>query len=220
MNKQQNTTNCPLCSTRSNPFCADRKRDYLLCPNCNLIFVPKKDLLSPLKEKSRYDLHQNDSTDPGYRAFLNRLFRPLESKLDSGARGLDFGCGPSPTLSLLFEEAGYDCAIYDLYYANDPAVLNQTYDFLTCSETMEHMYRPGEEFARFVQLIKPGGWIAIMTQLHDQTPIPFNRWHYKDDDTHVCFFSKKSFQTLEKDHGLHLEFHSDNVILFQSLKTS
>lgn len=216
MTKQENNSNCPLCDHTPEHFCRDRNRDYLRCPRCDLIFVPEKDLLSPAEEKSRYDFHQNDPTDSRYRNFLNRLFQPLENKLKPGARGLDFGCGPGPTLSLMFEEAGYDCAIYDLYYANDPAVFNEQYDFLTCSETMEHMVRPGEEFERFVSLVKPGGWIGIMTQLHDEAPVPFERWHYKDDETHVCFFSKKSFQTLEKTYDLRLELHSDSVVLFQT----
>jgi len=216
MTKQENKSNCPLCAHLPECFCSDRNRDYLRCPHCDLVFVPEKNLLSPAEEKSRYDFHQNDPTDSRYRNFLNRLFQPLEKKLSPGARGLDFGCGPGPTLSLMFEEAGYDCAIYDIYYANDPTVLDEQYDFLTCSETMEHMYRPGQEFERFIELVKPGGWIAIMTQLYDEAPVPFERWHYKDDDTHVCFFSKKSFQTLEKSYGLHLEFHSDSVILFQA----
>ncbi|QHI68832.1 class I SAM-dependent methyltransferase [Tichowtungia aerotolerans] len=216
MTKQENTSNCPLCNALSDPFCADRTREYLRCPCCDLIFVPPKLRLSMEAEKARYDLHQNDSADSGYRKFMNRLFQPLEKKLSPGAGGLDFGCGPGPTLSLMFEEAGYPCAIYDLHYANDPSVFERQYDFLTCSETMEHMYRPREEFKRFLTLVKPGGWIGIMTQLHDHAPVPFERWHYKNDDTHVCFFSTQTFQWLEKTYSLHLEFHSDNVILILS----
>ena len=218
MKTPENTSTCPLCDHLPECFCKDRSRDYLRCPHCDLVFVPDTQRLTPDEEKSRYDFHQNDPADSRYRNFLNRLFQPLENKLDPGARGLDFGCGPGPTLSLMFEEAGYDCAVYDAFYANDPSVLEQQYDFLTCSETMEHMFRPGEEFERFVRLMKPGGWIGIMTQLHDEAPVPFERWHYKDDDTHVCFFSKQSFQTLEKTYGLCVEFHSDSVVLFQTLK--
>jgi len=215
MTKPENPSNCPLCDAQPETFCSDRSRDYLRCPECDLIFVPDAYRLAPDEEKSRYDFHQNDPNDFRYRQFLNRLFHPLENKLTPGSHGLDFGCGPGPTLSIMFEEAGYNCSVYDVYYANDPKVLNEQYDFLTCSETMEHMYRPGEEFGRFVELVKPGGWIGIMTQLHDEAPAPFERWHYKDDDTHVCFFSKQSFQTLEKKYGLHLEFHSDSVVLLQ-----
>ncbi len=216
MTKQETSTNCPLCSSKANPFVRDRTRDYLRCPICDLVFVPKTHHLSPDEEKSRYDFHQNDPNDSRYRNFLNRLFQPLEKKLEPGACGLDFGCGPGPTLSVMFEEAGYECAVYDLHYADDPSVFEKKYDFLTCSETMEHLYEPREEFERFLKLVKPGGWIGIMTQLHDEAPVPFERWHYKDDDTHVCFFSKKTFQTLEKTYGLRVEFHANSVILFQA----
>ena len=192
MTTLENTTNCPLCKTQAPTYCTDRNRDYLRCPHCDLVFVPPNYLLSHDEEKKRYDFHQNDPNDSRYRTFLIRLFAPIEAKLSPGARGLDFGCGPGPTLSLMLEEAGYPCAIYDSHYADHPDVLTTQYDFLTCSETLEHMYRPREEFERFLTLVKPGGWIGIMTQQHDTAPVPFDRWHYKDDDTHVCFFSKKN----------------------------
>ncbi|OGV46348.1 MAG: hypothetical protein A2X46_18640 [Lentisphaerae bacterium GWF2_57_35] len=208
---------CPLCGSRSaEPFHRDRKRDYFRCLSCDLVFVPLEQQVSPEQEKARYDLHRNTAFDPGYRAFLSRLFQPLETKLLPGARGLDFGCGPTPTLSLLFQEAGYRCDNYDLHYANDPAVLEQKYDFLTCSETLEHLVRPREEFERFLRLVKPGGWIGIMTQLREPEFTPFGDWFYKDDATHIGFFSRQVFQTLEKAYGLRLEFHPDSVMLFQT----
>lgn len=216
MTKQQ----CPLCcSEKPAPFCTDRRRAFFQCSECDLIFVSPDDRLPPGEEKKRYDLHQNDPADSNYRNFLNRLFQPLEKKLRPGSYGLDFGSGPGPTLSVMFEEAGHACENYDLHYANDPALLERPYDFLVCSETMEHLYRPGEEFKRFLKLVKPGGWMGIMTQFHDEAPVPFQRWHYKDDDTHVCFFSKKSFQALEKIYRLSAEFHPNCVVLFQNRKT-
>ena len=218
MTKQENTTHCPLCTHAADAFLRDRTREYLRCPQCDLIFVPPEFHLAPEAEKSRYDHHQNDPADSNYRKFLSRLFQPLQKKLTPGTRGLDFGCGPGPTLSVMLEEAGYECAVYDLHYANDPSVFEDQYDFIACSETMEHLYRPREEFERFLRLVKPGGWVGIMTQLHDEAPVPFEKWFYKDDDTHVCFFSKKSFQTLEKTYGLRLEFHPDGVMLFQQMR--
>jgi len=50
------------------------------------------------------------SADPRYRRFLARLAEPLIAHLPKGARGLDFGCGPGPTLSLMLREAGFACA--------------------------------------------------------------------------------------------------------------
>lgn len=225
MTKQRPSTACPLCANGApEPFHRDRRRDYCRCPQCDLVFVPPEFHLAPEKERARYDCHRNTPTDPGYRAFLNRLFQPLRKKLRPGARGLDFGCGRTSTLSVLFEEAGHPCADYDRYYASDPAVLEGNYDFLACSETMEHFTRPREEFARFLQLVKPGGWIGIMTQLRDEAP-PFEKWFYKDDATHVGFYSRKTFRELARRaasggdvHGLRVEFHPGSVVLFQRLR--
>lgn len=216
MKNSSQATLCPLCESEAAAFTQDRTRSYLRCPICDLTFVPPDLHLSMQEEKSRYDLHQNNPADSGYRTFLGRLFHPMEHRLAPGARGLDFGCGPGPTLSLMFEEAGYTCAVYDPFYANNPAVLETQYDFLTCSETMEHMVHPREEFERFLTLVKPGGWIGIMTQLHNEAPVPFERWHYKDDDTHICFFSRQTFQWLEKTYDLRVEFHPKGVVLFQT----
>jgi len=218
MTKQESIPACPLCAHgATEPFYRDRKREFFQCPECDLVFVPPEFHLLPEAEKSRYDFHSQSLEDSGYRAFLNRLFQPLEGKLTPGAHGLDFGCGQEPTLSVLFEEAGFTCANYDLHFANDPAVLEKQYDFLTCSETMEHFQDPREEFERFLRLVKPGGWIGIMTQLRDEAP-PFSTWFYKDDATHLCFFSRKTFRWLETRHGLHLESQPDGVTLFRQLR--
>jgi len=209
--------NCPLChQIEIEIFQRDRLREYLRCPKCDLIFVPERYHLSPQEEKSRYDFHQNDPNDSRYRTFLTPLFQALEHQLQKGAHGLDFGCGPGPTLSVMFAEAGYPCSTYDLYYARNCAVFKEKYDFLTCSEAMEHFRRPRTEFERFLKVVKPGGWMGIMTQLHDEAPVPFERWHYKKDDTHICFFSRRTFQTLGETYRLHVEFHAHNVILFRN----
>lgn len=216
MTKQESIPNCPLCTNSATElFHRDRKRSYFLCPQCDLVFVPPEFHLTPEEEKARYDFHRQDLTDSGYRQFLTRLFRPLEKKLSSGARGLDFGSGRSPTLSVLFEEAGYACEDYDLHFAVDPVMLADQYDFLACSETMEHLARPREEFERFLRMVKPGGWIGIMTQLRNQAP-PFEKWFYKNDATHICFFSRRTFEWLGETCGLHTEFYPDSVVLFQT----
>ena len=220
MTKQDSIPVCPLCASKATElFYRDQKREFFQCLECDLVFVPPEFHLSLEAEKARYDFHSHSLEDFGYRKFLNRLFQPLETKLPLGARGLDFGCGREPTLSVLFEEVGFPCANYDLHYFNDPTVLETQYDFLTCSETMEHFQNPRAEFERFLRLVKPGGWIGIMTQLRNDAP-PFEKWFYKDDATHVCFFSRKTFQWLENAYGLKLEFHSDSVMLFSVAENS
>lgn len=215
MKKPESVNPCPCCTGGAvEPFYRDRKREFFHCLRCDLVFVPPEFHLSPAEEKTRYEFHSQSLADSGYRGFLNRLFQPLTRKLPPGARGLDFGCGQTPTLSVLFEEAGHPCADYDLHFVNDPEVLEQQYDFLTCSETVEHFVRPREEFERFLQLVTPGGWIGIMTQLRDEAP-PFEKWFYKDDATHLCFFSRKTFEWLGAAAGLQPEFHPGGVVLFR-----
>lgn len=215
MSEEKTASACPLCLCGETlPFWRDRTRAYLHCPRCDLVFVPESYHLPSEEEKARYDLHQNDPDQAGYRRFLSRLYRPMKTKIAPGAQGLDFGCGPGPTLSVMFEEADYACSVYDLYYAPDQRVFETQYDFLTCSETMEHFSRPHDEFEQFLRLVRPGGWIGIMTQLRDAAP-SFAHWHYKDDDTHVGFYSRATFEFLAGMYGLGLEFHPDSVILMQ-----
>lgn len=207
---------CPLCSSQKlADFPGDARRTYYRCQNCALIFVDRAHLLSAEDEKERYELHQNSPQDAGYRAFLARLAGPLASRLgDPPLQGLDFGCGPGPTLPVIMEEMGYSMAKYDPFFFPDPAVLDQQYDFVTCTEAIEHFYDPASEWERLVSLVKPGGWLGVMTQLVT-AETSFASWYYVDDRTHVSFFSRETFLFLCKRDGLQVEFIGSNVILIQ-----
>jgi len=214
-------TTCPLCaSLDSRHFHRDRRRDYFRCVSCRLVFVPPGQHLSPAQEKAVYDQHQNRPDDPAYRRFLSRLFEPLAQRLAPGARGLDFGAGPGPTLSVMFEEAGYPMTIYDPYYAADSSVLvrrnEPSYDFITATEVAEHLAAPGREFARLVTLLPEGGWLGLMTKRVNSEEA-FARWHYILDPTHICFFSEASFEWLAQRLGMHVEFPAADVALLQKL---
>lgn len=206
---------CPLClSQDASLFVEEPARSYHRCPQCSLIFVPARYHLSPLEEKKRYDLHENNPDDPRYREFLNQLVLPLASRLPKGAKGLDFGSGPGPTMSLMFSELGFLTTNYDPFYANDPDVLERTYDFLACSETMEHFYDPKREWDIFMRIVKKGGWIGVMTKLLEEV-VDFSSWHYKQEATHVGFYSKKTFQWLADRYGLKAHFFGKTVVIFQ-----
>ena len=187
---------CPLChSVDIVAYHADKAREYLTCPVCALVFVPAAQHLSRADEKAQYDQHDNRPDDPGYRRFLSRLYEPLNQRLKPGSRGLDVGCGPGPTLSVMFEEAGHHVALYDPYYAPDQSVLAAAYDFITLTEVVEHMSAPGRELDRLWSLLVPGGQLGIMTKrVRDRAA--FATWHYITDPTHISFFSETTFQWL------------------------
>ena len=207
---------CPLCNyPQTNDFYSGPRRVYYRCPQCGLIFVAREHLLTSEAEKARYDLHQNDPEDPGYRQFLQQFTQPLLDHLDPPPlKGLDFGSGPQPVLAQMLEAQGYQMAVYDPFYAPDKEALKSTYDFVTCTETIEHFYEPAKEWALLVSLIKPGGWLGIMTQLVEH-PETFADMHYITDATHVSFYSWHTFRFLaERDH-LRVKFIDDRIILFQ-----
>ncbi len=189
---------CPLCNSFDTYwYHEDRWRQYIKCGQCALIFVSHKYHLSAKKEKARYDLHNNDRNDPEYRSFLMQILDPLVEIVPVGNRGLDFGSGPEPVLTQMFRERGYAINCYDPYYANKTRVLEEIYDFLVCCETAEHFAKPREEWERFKKLVKPGGVIAIKTELMHENR-DFTKWHYIRDETHLCFYSAVTIEQLCK----------------------
>lgn len=208
--------NCPLCESAPAPeFCRDARRRYFQCGECALIFADPASLPTPEEERAIYDRHQNNPADPGYRQFLSRLARPLTRRLTKkGLHGLDFGSGPGPTLSVMLEETGYKMSVYDPLYAPDASVLDRRYDFVTCTEAIEHFHTPAREWRLLLGLVKPGGWLGIMTRLVPESG-DFASWHYKNDPTHVSFFSRATFRRLAEHDHLSCEFIGEDVILLK-----
>lgn len=206
---------CILCkSPKTKPFIEADGYVYLNCTTCDLIFVKPGQRLDAAEEKSRYDQHENEPDDPHYREFLNQLYDPLQKLLKPGSHGLDFGSGPGPTLSVMFEEAGHKMNIYDPFYAPDPAVFERQYDFITTTETAEHLFDPGREFERLWNCLKPGGFLGVMTKF-SPSPSRFRNWHYRRDDTHVAFYSERTFQWMARQWNASLKLIGDRVAIFQ-----
>jgi len=208
---------CPLCQASDGELFYQDSRDYFRCSICSLVFLPPRQFLPPEQEKAVYDLHENSADDPGYRRFLRRLFEPVSQLLAPNSTGLDFGSGPGPTLSVMFEEAGHTMRIYDPYYAPDAEWLQQQYDFITASEVVEHLHQPREEIDRLWSCLKPNGVFGIMTKrVLDR--YAFSRWHYKNDSTHVCFFSTETFMWLADYWGAELTVVGKDVVVFRKVR--
>ncbi|MCC5813086.1 MAG: methyltransferase domain-containing protein [Ectothiorhodospiraceae bacterium] len=206
---------CTLCGAGSQlRFAVVRGADYLRCPRCDLVWLAAAHRLDREAEREYYDTHENNPHDPGYRAFLNRLVEPLAARLPAGARGLDYGSGPGPTLSVMLEELGFPMRLYDPCFAPDTSVLQSSYDFVTCTETAEHFFRPDREFALLDGLLKPGGLLGLMTGIrlphHD-----FQTWHYVRDPTHVSFYSPRTLEWIAAHHCWELELPSKDVAIFR-----
>lgn len=191
-------------------------RALLDCPVCGLLLAPPSERLGAEEERARYETHENDPTDPRYRAFLDRLARPLAERLAPGARGLDYGSGPGPTLSLMMTERGFPTVDWDPFFAPDPAPLEAgPYDFVTCTETAEHFFEPGREFQRLAELIRPGGWLGIMTDPVPGEEIPPN-WYYLRDPTHVAFYRERTLTWIAARFEWAMERPERRIILYRT----
>ncbi len=105
-------------------------------------------------------------------------------------------------------------ALHDPFFHPNPEAMDRTYDFVTCTETAEHFHRPADEFARLMSLVRPAGWLAIMTCFQtDDTQ--FANWHYRRDPTHVVFYREETLRFLAAACGWHCEVPVKNVALMQ-----
>lgn len=189
---------CPVClEPAPRLFIEVEGRDYRRCDTCEATFLVPAQRPSAAAERAEYRLHRNDPADARYRRFLARLAEPLCARLAAGSAGLDYGCGPGPALADMLRAAGHAVRLYDPLFAPDTGVLAQTYDFVTCTEVAEHFHDPATEFARLDALLRPGGWLGIMTcfQTDDAR---FAGWHYRRDPTHVVFYRESTFRFLAR----------------------
>jgi SAM-dependent methyltransferase len=204
---------CPLCASgATRRYCADSRGEYLLCQVCALVFMHPADRLTPMAEILRYYEHENDGSDPRYVGFLRRLADPLRDRLAPGACGLDFGCGPVPALAELLTAQGFPTVAFDPLFRPDDALLQAQYDFVACSEVVEHLHQPGLVFQQLASLLRPDGVIGVMTRFRG-TEAPFADWWYRRDPTHVCFFSEPTMRWIAQRHGWSVAFPAPNVTL-------
>lgn len=190
------------------------ERDYWRCEGCGATFLDARHWLNAEDECAQYMTHENRSDDPGYREFLDHLAIPLCDELAAGQSGLDYGCGPVPVLAMMLEEAGHTMRHYDPFFHDDTQALEHRYDFLTLSETAEHFFHPAQEFDRLDGLLKPGGWLAVMTcfQTDDAR---FANWHYRRDPTHVVFYAERTFEVIAAERGWSCRFPAKDIALMQ-----
>ncbi|GIU40092.1 2-polyprenyl-3-methyl-5-hydroxy-6-metoxy-1,4-benzoquinol methylase [Shewanella sairae] len=205
---------CPLCQQPNLlAFYKDKLREYQRCSHCQLVSVPANYYLNATDEKAIYDKHQNNSDDLGYRKFLSRALGPILERVTQEAQGLDFGCGPGPTISVMAAEKGIRIENYDLYYCNEPNKLDNQYDFVICTEVIEHVADAKSLLETFARLLKPGGLLSIMTKRAGDLEA-FRNWHYKGDPTHINFYSTATFEWIAGHFDWTLEVIGNDVVLF------
>lgn len=211
---------CPLCRNPDILKHFDLKvkqgnsRTYFQCQKCEIVYLDPEFHLSPVKEKAVYDCHNNSPENDGYVRFLKRLADPLSLKLSKHSSGLDFGCGPGPTMQSILADKGFNVCNYDPFYFPDRNLLKNKYDFVTCTEVIEHFYNPYKEFLRINRLLKKkGSYLGLMTQLLPEG-MNFKDWWYLRDPTHVVIYSERTFMWISKWMGWKIEIPENGVVIY------
>ena len=188
---------CSLCNCTTRKFESINDRDYVQCMNCKAILLSSEFFLSPQEEKQRYSLHNNDITDPRYINFVNPIVEHVTLDFTPEAKGLDFGCGTGPVITSELTKKGFKVKLYDPYFKPDTNVLEKKFDFIVCCEVMEHFQNPIREFRLLRALLKENGKLYCKTEMWEQS-MDFNLWHYKNDPTHVIFYSAETLKWIQE----------------------
>ncbi|WP_440903038.1 class I SAM-dependent methyltransferase [Catenovulum sp. SX2] len=207
---------CPLCCSLDTHFYhQDKRRSYLQCRHCQLVFVPQQFHLSAQAEKAEYDKHDNSIADLGYQKFLSRTWAPLKARLNqqvpADIQGLDFGCGEGAVLSQMAKADGFSVLNYDLYYFPQTEVLQRKYQFITATEVIEHIADAHSVWSLLDRLLDNQGVLAVMTKRVLDTQA-FATWHYKNDLTHICFYSEFTFAYLASKFNWTFEIIDKDVV--------
>ena len=206
---------CLLCYNDSNEI----HSDVYECTHCHLVFKNPEVFLDKEAEEARYSNHENTIEDQGYVDFLNRLLLPLKTFIRAPFQGLDYGCGPGPTLSVLLEKEGGEMENYDpIFFPDAHLLLPDFYNVVTSTEVVEHFKHPHYDWKKLIELVSEGGYLGIMTQFYS-SKIDYLNWWYKNDPTHVVFYQQETLHYIAKEHDLEIVYNDEkSVVIFKKLQ--
>ncbi len=187
-------------------------REFSVCHTCGYVQVNPQQILSIMDEGKRYLLHENSSGDPRYEEYLRPMVDLVLCRTAISTLGIDIGSGKEKVLEILLLAKGRRVVSYDLYFHPEENLLKNSYDFLICSETLEHFRDPRAELQRFSKLVKKGGPLFFRTSFFNASR-KFTDWHYQRDPTHIGFFSEKTFFWMEKEFGWKMDLMQDPFVV-------
>ncbi len=193
--------NCPKCKS-SYFFLTSNNSKYMKCRRCgygSTSIAPTYD--SYHDERYSYQKRRTEKNDP----LIALLFKNIEIEKDDYV--LDYGCGAGDLLACLATRtshvSGSDINItkakgrfpnlnlikQETFYL--PAIKNNTFDFISDVNVIEHISDFEGMLAELQRVLKPKGKIFITTY---DTNFPLHR--ILNDPTHVIEWSQKDFARL------------------------
>lgn len=203
-------------------------RTYFRCGFCDGIFLDPQYRLEPENEKNRYKLHNNSLENAGYRLYLEKFLDSICSFPAIHGAGFndrwkifDYGSGPEPSFIRLLRERGFDARGRDPFFAPETPCFEGGADLVTCLEVAEHFAAPVSDFVLMAECVRSGGFLAVGTHLlsslsvagsvqvqgsgessADKVSAEFASWWYRQDPTHISFYSEKALRIAAGKAGL------------------
>ena len=206
---------CTVC--KNNKIVSYAEIDNLLywkCQVCEAILLDSKHFITSKSEKKHYLKHNNNIDDNGYKDFLLRLINPIRNKIFIDDIGLDYGCGYAPALAHILRQDGYKVELYDPFFFPNKSVFLRKFNFIICTEVIEHFFNPNQEFEKIDNMLPKNSFLAIMTTFIPKDNL-FESWYYRRDPTHVVFYNKKTFEIIASQRNWVTEYPEKNVVIFK-----
>lgn len=187
---------CRLCSTPATILFKD-SRSFYFCGTCGLIFTD-----CPLTNEDKIKHYQSQfDNDFNWKAEA-KGFEPLFHKNSGDYRIFDYGSG-SGKLGSALRDLGYDVDCYEPMFDGEFTSRNLygKYDFIILNEVIEHIENLKSVLTDIHYLLGSNGRALIKTFLTDEiindpsnASDIFANWWYKNDMTHISFFSLITFE--------------------------
>jgi 2-polyprenyl-3-methyl-5-hydroxy-6-metoxy-1,4-benzoquinol methylase len=211
---------CILCHGKADWFCNYFKKQvhFYKCSNCKSIFKDNSVFPDLTSEKLRYLTHNNNVEDENYQAFVSPITNAVVKHFSEDKIGLDYGCGTGPVAAHVLKLKGYEIVLYDPFFYPDENYDQQKYDFIICCEVMEHFHKPDKEFRLLKSLLKEEGRLYCKTsQISDHISVQeFKDWHYKNDPTHVFFYTPSALEYIKTNMGFRSLNFDKKLITFNA----
>ncbi len=205
--------NCPLCDT----YLQNRAdTSFFKCPCCGAYVKDKTLYIDAAKEKAVYEKHHNDVNDIRYQKFTAPITDLLLENFTPEHLGLDYGCGTGPVIAKMLSDRSYQITCYDPFFYPSEAYLDQQYDFIYSCEVFEHFHQPKQEIQKLLSLLKPGGWLLVMTHIFDEQT-RFENWYYRLDHTHVFIYTPKTLNFIASHFNLKVVKLGERLVVFENL---
>jgi SAM-dependent methyltransferase len=187
---------------------------YAECPACGTLQLPDPHWLD--RAYSRRPVPDPDWGALARGLFLRRIVRRLRAcgLLTRRPRALDYGAGKGLLVRSMLD-LGFDAWGFDPYPAPvfaeariGPELPAGPFDFVLCSEVLEHSESPLELLGQLRDRLKETCLLLLTTELY-QPGVHGADWHYlaPEHGQHITFYSARGLRLATEKSGLHW-FHT------------